>query len=239
MSLTLQFILLLYSFASGLNLDGHKCQRSLEILFDKHGVVKNWQQSAPLHPDTDLYRSETKTFGTWVDLELRSKTISRLRVLSQNATLHYFFNEECSFTTLDKKHSQKFGSDDFTDEKLHRIVQGQKGAMIYLWSPRMVYSVKESGIFKKVADQLNLEFVSVVDANVGAEFLAKTVDLKLYPYLKAQKNRSLELLMRGATVHYPSVLISNNQNLSKTPIVGVYNSDLLKAKIYKQMDPFK
>jgi hypothetical protein len=99
----------------------------------------------------------------------------------------------------------------------------------------MVYSVKESRVFKQVADELGIDFVSVVDPSADKNLL-NNVDLKLYPHLKSRKNQSLELLMRGATVHYPSVLVAKNKKLSNLPIVGVYSENLLKAKIYTHMD---
>lgn len=222
-------------FVFGLSFEGHQCQSALEVLFKKHQVVSVWQQTAPLRVETELFRAETKNFGTWVELELRQKNPARLRVLNKHYTTQYIFNDGCSYSMVEKKHPQSFRKDDLTDEKLHKIVQSPKGAMIYLWSPRMVYSVKESRVFKQVADQLGLEFFSVVDSSAGKNLL-NTFDLKLYPHLKSQKDQSLELLMRGATVHYPSVLISKNKKLSNFPIVGVYKEDLLKAKVYTQMD---
>lgn len=124
----------------------------------------------------------------------------------------------------------------FTDEKLQKLVNDKKNSMIYIWSPTMVYSMSEMATFKKVAKELDLNFVPVLDFNESLD-VAKKLISGYKPEIEMQKFQSLELFMREGTIHFPSTYLVGNKNISPR-IFGVLTAELLRARVYKELALF-
>jgi hypothetical protein len=133
-------------------------------------------------------------------------------------------------------------SDCFDDKKLASIqVQSKRGAMIYVWSPRMVYSVQQMTIAARAAAASGLAFVVVHDARVPrdevvtlqstpisspsrAEIKLEEQDLATPPFLPiADSSAPLctqTLIDREALRHFPTAFIVTAQGVHRHAIVG-------------------
>jgi hypothetical protein len=133
-------------------------------------------------------------------------------------------------------------SDCFDDIKLANIqAQSKRGAMVYVWSPRMVYSVEQMTIAARAAAVNGLDFVVVNDGRVpakellslqskpsfsqsGAEISITEHDLATPPYFPLTDESvplcAAELLNNEALRHFPTAFIVTTLGVHRHPIVG-------------------
>jgi hypothetical protein len=128
------------------------------------------------------------------------------------------------------------------DKKLGDIqAQSKRGAMVYVWSPRMVYSVQQMQIAARAAAANGLDFVVVHDVRVPEKEL---ITLKSMPVVSSSREEiKLEeqdlatppflpiadssvplcaqiLIERQALRHFPTAFIVTAQGVHRHPIVG-------------------
>lgn len=133
-------------------------------------------------------------------------------------------------------------SDCFDDKKLTSLqANSQHGALVYVWSPRMVYSVQQMQIAARAAAASGLDFVAVHDARVPekelitfnnqssqplsrAEIKIDEQDLATPPYLPIAETSvplcAEKLLQSEALRHFPTAFIVTAQGVHRQPIVG-------------------
>jgi hypothetical protein len=130
----------------------------------------------------------------------------------------------------------------FDDKKLVSLqLQSKRGSMVYVWSPRMVYSVQQMTIAARAAAVNGLDFVAVHDARVpekelitfksksnppllSAEINIEAQDLATPPYFPPTDSSlplcASELLKSEALRHFPTAFIVTAQGVHRHPIVG-------------------
>ena len=134
-------------------------------------------------------------------------------------------------------------SECFDNENLARLsTASQRGTLIYVWSPRMVYSVQQMLIAARAAAISGLEFVAVHDSRVpkselysyqssrvsaptGSSIKLEDEDLATPPYLSiadtSQPLCAATLLKHDALRHFPTAFIVTAQGVHRHSIVGV------------------
>ncbi len=132
--------------------------------------------------------------------------------------------------------------DCFDDKKLKAIeANSKRGAMIYVWSPRMVYSAQQMTQAARAAAANGLGFVVVHDARVpqaelftyksqptskhgNTEIKLEEQDLATPPFFPiADSSVPLcadTLLKNEALRHFPTAFIVTTQGVHRHPIVG-------------------
>ena len=130
----------------------------------------------------------------------------------------------------------------FDDKKLGDIqAQSKRGAMVYVWSPRMVYSVQQMQVAARAAAANGLDFVVVHDARVPrdevvtlqsapislpsrAEIKLEESDLATPPFLPIADSSvplcAQTLIDREALRHFPTAFIVTAQGVHRHAIVG-------------------
>ena len=133
-------------------------------------------------------------------------------------------------------------SDCFDDENLTSMqAKTQRGAVVYVWSPRMVYSVQQMHIAARAAAANGLDFVVVHDARVpekelislsskpsapqrSTEINIEAQDLATPPYLPIADTSvplcAEKLLKSEALRHFPTAFVVTAQGVHRHPIVG-------------------
>lgn len=229
MSLILVFITLFSRAADFEKPSLHLCTKKInsELL---HFKSKNeWVEVAPIKLGTRLFRSPTKDFGRWVQLQTGSdgyRLMSATSKMNETITL----DADCK-KTIQRFNAKRVPASQFRDQDILKIKNSMRPSMIYVWSPGMVYSVRSSDIFAQAAKDLKMNFVSVLDNSADENYARATLKHYNVKNLSLKKNASLELLMRETLVHFPSVLIVERGQVSRKPIVGVYTSEKLKEKL--------
>ena len=133
-------------------------------------------------------------------------------------------------------------SECFDDKKLISMqANSQRGAVVYVWSPRMVYSVQQMHIAARAAAANGLDFVVVHDARVpekemfsfknttslpqrSTEININEQDLATPPYFPILETSvplcAAKLLQSDAMRHFPTAFIVTTQGVHRHPIVG-------------------
>ncbi len=130
----------------------------------------------------------------------------------------------------------------FDDKKLTSLqTKSERGAVVYVWSPRMVYSVQQMHIASRAAATSGLDFIVVHDARVPekelitfkdkssqppsrTEIKIDEQDLATPPYLpilEASVPLCAEKLLKSEALrHFPTAFIVTAQGVHRQPIVG-------------------
>lgn len=207
------------------------CASATQALLNQWNSLNSWVEVAPNTPGAPVFRSPTKTTGIWIQLETRPDKSQQFRRVSASSVDTVLFQSDCQKQAHSKKNSQRgYNAQAFTDAHLEKIRLSKTPSLIYLWSPNMIYSVKKSHIFRKAAQSLKMDFVPIMDSRASEQF-GRTLASAANADLPIKTNESLDLKMREATVHYPSVLVIANGKISRKPIVGVYTPELLRARL--------
>lgn len=227
-----------------------KCQKALQTQLKKSFGKKTpeWEQNVDADFETQVFRAPVET-GEWYELRWASKKTPQLFFYSSAKTGEYSWDSKCKLKETQGpgmeflKTPQDAGTS-FTDADLKRLLQEKKQGVIYLWSPRMTYSVTEFNRFRKVIAEKNIEFIAVLDHNAdvreakdalqkaGVEIPLRTSSTGREPssvHLFRQMN-SVELYMRNSNLHYPTMYVFKNGQMNPRRIVGVLtDQDIGKA----------
>jgi hypothetical protein len=123
--------------------------------------------------------------------------------------------------------------------------------MIYLWSPRYVYSVKDFQIFRDAAAKKGMEFIAVLDPQVSVEEAQAAVEktnqemkptkrkMASLETFKGRKLASVELFMRDGMVHYPTVFVVKNGKMNPHGLPGILTPPLLSKLLDQRMGDIK
>jgi hypothetical protein len=132
----------------------------------------------------------------------------------------------------------------FDDQHLLRLQSSskQRGALVYVWSPRMVYSVHNAAIASRAAAAAGLDFVVLHDMRVpsnelqevrfsgeskatqhSSEPLAK-IDLATPPFVSPLESSlplcAPQLIQRDALRHFPTAFVITARGIHPHAIVG-------------------
>lgn len=218
------------------------CPTELKALLETYKPTNNWIQNISSNTTEVAFRSETSEFAHWVEVRLAKKQPPTVIFLTPSKTDLVKFDAKCKTTTqttkveLPKAKSKSVTY--FTDEDLKKLVDSKKPGMIYLWSPGMVYSVQHYGRFQKVAKALKMEFTAVVDPMIEQQHIDK-VRSKYRTGYENRKLASLDLQMRNATTHYPTVVVYDKGKISPLRIVGVMEELELQSKLSQSLSSVK
>lgn len=213
------------------------CKKQIEAQLARWESKDEWIEKAPLTNKAIHFATPTKTFGRWVSVHANSggNYLLESRQLSWQESVE--INKNCK-VALPQRHMASVFSNDlkWTDKDLQGITKSNRPTLVYIWSPGMVYSVKNHQTFVKAARDLKMNFVSMLDPQSELAYARYALrdTKKAEEYLSTRRLHAMELIERNGTVHYPTAFVIKNRTIS-TPIVGVYTEDTLKAKIQMRM----
>jgi len=216
------------------------CRKEIEKDLKKYIDNPDWHRSVDPQVNVKSFKSPTDTFGRWI--EIQSFPDPYLFVFDSEQTYIYqYSSKKCDYITSSSTKpldffKKKFKKS-FTDLKLKKIVNTDKFSLIYIWSPQMTYSMSEMNVFKKVAEELGLNFIPVLDYTQDPDEAKKS--LSYYNMdIEIVSLQSLELTMRATLVHFPVSFVVGAGKIS-SKIYGVYTNDLLSDLIQKEISNMK
>lgn len=232
-------------------------QKELEKVFS--GVSPDWERTADPSFDTQAFRAPTAKTGEWYELQIAEKETPKLFFYSSAKNATSSWSKTCKLATTKKPGLEFFkltGNDKseiYGDADLAKLMADKKTAMIYMWSPRMVYSVTEFNRMRALAEKRKMEFVPVLDPMVdikearaamkkaGIDFQIKTANSQREPSSIALYKRmnSVELYMRNGTLHFPTVFLTANGKMHSRRIIGVMTNDGMNASLDEMMGELK
>jgi hypothetical protein len=146
----------------------------------------------------------------------------------------------------------------FDDQNLARLTPTraeQRPVLIYVWSPRMVYSVQNMAVAARSAAAAGMDFVAVHDSRVPPDELlhpttmgrkpsvldSAAEDLATPPFISpADHSRPLcapALLAREALRHFPTAFVLSSQGIHAQPIVGAMPQAAWQLNITQRLKP--
>ncbi|HXH29599.1 MAG TPA: hypothetical protein VNJ01_02190 [Bacteriovoracaceae bacterium] len=217
------------------HLQGMTCEKEILSVLAKQGAADSWVRTVDPGANVMAFRTPTKSVGRWV--EIQSFPNPYLMILEPTKSKVYEWDAKtCATLKLGDVAGVPFKKakpSDFTDAKLAGLMEDDKKALIYIWSPTMTYSVTEMHTFEKVAKDMNLEFIPVLDYRV-TEKRAKEVVEGRSPAVKLNRFSSIELYMRQGALHFPSSFVVSHGKISGL-IFGAKPEQELKEVIAKEM----
>lgn len=213
-----------------------KCSNELEKALMGFTKFDHLIKQVSPDPETEIYRLQTGTFGKWIELQFKKAGYPTFNVVTNKSIIEHTFNSKCEITTNTKagfdfsKTYPDSGTKFVGDAEISKLIKKDITGIIYIWSPDMQYSAKYLKQFRDTAKELNIKFVSILDpraSNVNQGLMSKEFGI---PETDMKLN-SVELFMRGGTIHYPSIFIFKKGNLTPTLLSGVYDKDTLKYEL--------
>lgn len=220
------------------------CQNELKDLIKTYKAKDNWIQAAAETPESGqrAFRSETANFAHWVEIRLTKKQAPIAIYLTPTKTDVVTFDSKCKASTkttkVENPKSKSRSVSFFTDQDLKKLLDSKKPGMIYLWSPGMVYSVEFFGRFKKAAKDLKINFTAVVDPLIEEKAIQQ-VQSKSREGYENRKLASLDLQMRNATTHYPTVIVYDKGQISQDRLIGVMEELELRNRLKNSLNTIK
>lgn len=218
-----------------------KCQKELQShlgsLFSKD---PKWERTVDISFDTQAFRASEK-IGEWYELHVPEGKSPEIHFISSKKGTEYSWNKNCELATKTLpgfkffEQSNKNPVDNFSDEDLAQTLKTHKTGIIYIWSPRMVYSVTEFFRVRALVLKKGYEFIPVLDHSVpvqeakdamkalGGELKLQVANLQREPSSLStyKKLNSVELYMRNSSLHFPAIYIYSKGHLHPRRIVGV------------------
>lgn len=194
----------------------------------KPSVQREWFES-PGNSSTKVFRSPSNEIGTWYEVQWMTDSNS-LQIVSYSPKAReiYRFSEPSCIpekTSISpwEFYKQTKGSKTvrFDDRVLEGLLKKFSAGIIYVWSPRMVYSVKEAEKVSSVARQNGFEMISVLSHLVSDEEVKSALKVAKIESAATRKLASVDLFMRGGTLHYPSIFVFANGKIHPHRIIGV------------------
>jgi hypothetical protein len=232
-------------------------QKELEKVFS--GKNPEWERTVDPSFDTQAFRTSTVKTGEWYELQIAEKDTPKLFFYSAAKSSVSSWNKTCKAATTNKPGLELFKaagmdkSEIYSDAELAKLMSDKRTALIYVWSPRMVYSVTEFTRMRALAEKRKMEFVPVLDPLVdvsearaaikkaGIDFKIRSANNLREPSSIAMYKRmnSVDLYMRNATLHFPTVFLVANGKMHSHRIVGVMTNDGMNASLDEMMGELK
>lgn len=178
-------------------------------------------------------QTPTEVTGAWI-IKIESATEPlKIKLVQPRETLVYRLDGNCqeSVSTeesnvLDFKKIAAKPKNYFTDENLNELIRFGRG-VIYVWSPRFVYSVEKFAEVKKLAQDQGLTFTAILTRDTSPAELKNAQVKKINAPIVY--NASIELLMQKSDLHLPTLFIYSKGKLADVPVVGIYTTEAMKS----------
>jgi len=126
-------------------------------------------------------------------------------------------------------------NDDFTDEQLLSLSKKNSLTLIYIWSPSMIYSMKEIAIAEKIARTLKIDFLPLHDNKyeIQPNNHRKLAGIGLSESIlnKSKPQKSNYLNFSHQIHHYPLMFIVGKNKISKKMIAGVLPESIWRQEL--------
>lgn len=205
-----------------------KCGPQMEKLLVKFDFAPDakWKKTDATSYANKAYKIQSKKIGHWVVFETNEDGVNLMTYESTVRHSYKLKNKDCKiveenlsqFNLFDEKKDLK--SKPFTDTDLVKLIGQNKKGVIYIWSPRMVYSVNHSEDYFQLAQKNKFEFTSLLAHDVSFDEANEALKSKKQKF-SGRKLASVDLYMRDATLHYPTFLVYNNDQIHSKRIVGI------------------
>ena len=223
-----------------------KCQSHVEQALRTRLWRKDeaWVRRVDTDSMTKAYRRARADVGSWVDLEISDGGDVTVTESSSKARVVSRWEANCRLKTISLSPLELASSSTkgFRDRDLAKLLRSKKKAMIYLWSPRFVYSAGALPYFALAAKRQGYEFIPLLDPRESVQFAEHRMSLAKRDLEQALKDRSmasvrsqaifpqmdltrkllsLEVFRANGFNHFPVAYLVENGRFNPRPMIGV------------------
>ncbi|MDA1102248.1 MAG: hypothetical protein O2956_01440 [Gemmatimonadetes bacterium] len=214
------------------------CGREVAETLHDFRAVSRYLTAPPSADGGRSYRLPTSTRSDWVILTVPNRGRPQVSRLTPAGATVRTFASDCSVDERSVARSTPpqegaVGANRsegrparFTDADLGSALSAAAGrpVVVYVWSPHMPLSVDGFAEIQKAADRLGLSVEPVLIARGDADFARREAERVGMPASALREIDSVELVMRDAQVHAPSILVFGPDRVSPV-LPGYRNSD--------------
>jgi len=210
-----------------------RCKPQVEKQLKTWKMSGEWVKQAMGGNNQVRLDGPTATFGKWVRVELTG-TEPRLYLLGALAFSEVSFDQKCQASLAVKTHpSPQNAVGKFNDAELQKQVKANKKGMVYVWSANMPWSVEGIASIRETANKMNIPLTVLMSPSSDISLTAKLVKEKKVTLEDARTYHSVELVMRGMSLHDPSLLIWKNGKLARWARPGYETPELYERWLQK------
>lgn len=181
-------------------------------------------------------RMPTAAIGLWIRIVEEAPRQVALERISSTRIERLRFDDECAVSEFAvATHAPPPGA--FGDSDLIiRIARDDRGVVL-LWSPHMPLSVDQHAVLARVARDLGLTVVSLLDPGADPDYAARVVRERGLPADATRPLGGVELASRGMTTHTPSLQVFTGGRLVGPVLYGYRAEEPLRATLEAVLAP--
>jgi len=190
--------------------------------------IAEWGAGAERYRDPDgpfgarEWRLPTIDIGIWVLLHEPVGAPAALARIEGRTTTRVTFDAQCheAVTTLASTPGTPAPQVPFTDDDARRLVAGEQGGIVFVWSPHMPLSVDAFHTVAEVARRMGLSFTPLRDPMSDAGYAAAVASEAGLPADALRTFTSVELTFRQLGLHAPAVLVYDGGRFAGLAVPG-------------------
>lgn len=192
------------------------CHEAIRTQIEKWDSKGDWVRFSHPLQNPQVFRTPTGKIGQWIEVRKDQNGRVRLARLAEEKIERTSFGEKCAASEEtvvakvakeDRSHGSQESKDGYTDSELEKAILSGKGGLVYAWSPNMPLSVQGYAGARAAAEKAGVQFIPVLDPGADLKLLARTPAAAQLPAESRRQIRSVELVMRGMLMHFPSALV--------------------------------
>jgi hypothetical protein len=187
-------------------------EEQVEVAWNQRAA---WRQVTPYPAPRQV--APTDSVGVWLERwELANGDVALRRVSAAETIVTEVQHTGCAISTV--SHKRRFASpspEEFGDEDLSRLLRSTASGMIYIWSPRMPLAVRGIAEARAAARELGIAFTALATDAANEDTSSRHA-----PPSGTRLLESVDLVYRGATLHYPSAIFYRNGAIDPRTIPG-------------------
>ncbi len=203
-------------------LEGTPCSREIAALLRTWGTRDESLGAPPAPGFVSRYRIPTTVLGEWVLVDVPERGAPTLSRLRPAGVVSVSFDGECRDTrnrvadeprAAGRVAEAAFG--EFTDDDLRSLVSSSTSAIVfYVWSPHMPLSLDGYREIAAACDALDLQLVPLLFGGGDLLFAERAASSAGIPRHGLREIASIELILRDAQVHAPTVILFEGRRVS-------------------------
>lgn len=175
-------------------------------------------------------RMPTRVIGLWVRMVEEGPRQVALERITSTRVERLRFDEACAVSELavasPPPPQGAFGDSDL----ITRIAREDRGVVL-LWSPHMPLSVDQHAVLARVAPDLSLTVISLLDPAADPDYAARVSRERGLPAEATRPLGGVELALRGMTTHTPSLQVFAGGRLIGPVLYGYRSEAPLRAAL--------
>lgn len=206
-------------------LEGRPCAAEASALLEEWGAGGEVLRAPPPPEIEARFRVATASLGDWVLIDLPRTGAPGLSHVEPSGVERAGFEEGCAIRRSREEVRRPGGAAVFTDADLRAALQDPGGGLsaatvLYLWSPHMPLSVDGYAEIRTACDDLALNLVPLLVPGGDTGFARREAERVGIPSEGLREAASVELAMRDAYVHAPTILVFASEGAS--PVLPGY-----------------